>query len=64
MRKLVHLFIAISLITSLSQCGKKSVQDHTVLQKEVQDWLDTYNITFQKYLAEAAEMQWKLIHTF
>ncbi|MBE2247660.1 MAG: M2 family metallopeptidase [Candidatus Competibacteraceae bacterium] len=60
MRKLVHLFIGISLITSLSQCGKKSVQDHTVLQKEVQDWLDTYNITFQKYLAEAAEMQWKL----
>lgn len=64
MQRFIYLFIGLPLILALSNCGEKSNKlSHDALQKEVQDWLDTYNLTWQKYLIDASEMQW-LVNTY
>jgi len=53
------LAIFISALFAIS-CDKQEPNHHAEIQGEVQQYLDKYNLEYQKYLTEAAEAEWVL----
>ena len=58
MKKLLFLLLTISAV--FVSCKGSKEQDNSVLQQEVQTYLDQYNTEYQKLVTAASEGQWVL----